>query len=69
VIHVDIQAGGSQPSTQLPTCCSVAGDRPPASARARWRAVRRDGSRLPVVAELGVVIAQSVRKFGNVLTM
>ncbi len=33
--------------------------RPPATARARWRAVRRDGTRLPAVAELGVVIAQA----------
>lgn len=27
--------------------------------RARWRAVRRNGSRLPPVGELGVVIAQA----------
>jgi hypothetical protein len=33
--------------------------RPPAAARPRWRAVRRDGVRLPPVAELGVVIAQA----------
>ncbi|SRR6266496_2083332 len=33
--------------------------RPPAAARARWRVVRRDGTRLPPVAELGVAIAQA----------
>ncbi len=33
--------------------------RPPAAARARWRVVRRDGGRLPPVAELGVAIAQA----------
>jgi hypothetical protein len=33
--------------------------RPPATAQARWRVVRRDGTRLPPVAELGVVIAQA----------
>src|SRR5260370_2472812 len=33
--------------------------RTPAYARPRWRAVRRDGTRLPPVAQLGVVAAQA----------
>jgi hypothetical protein len=32
---------------------------PPRAARLRWRAVRPDGTRLPPVAQLGVVIAQA----------
>jgi hypothetical protein len=32
---------------------------PPPARRVRWRAVRRDGTRLPAVGELGVVIAQA----------
>ena len=32
---------------------------PPATARLRWRAVRPDGTRLPPVTRLGVVIAQA----------
>jgi hypothetical protein len=32
---------------------------PPPGRRVRWRAVRRDGTRLPAVGELGVVIAQA----------
>jgi hypothetical protein len=30
----------------------------PPAARVRWRAIRRDGTRFPAVAELGVITAQ-----------